>query len=407
MVTRYWPLERGHLVTSPFGSRDGGFHAGTDFGWPGGSANKPVFAVQSGTVLYAGAADGYGGPDPAGWLVIDSSDAEGGGCVEYGHIVREVAVGQHVIAGQRIARINPDTRTNAGVAPHLHLSVMPREYNPGKKLDPVPWLRDAIYPGTTTPTPPKPGGTPVGKPAYREIDMMTGGGRGTRSRPPRHFYLHTEEGNSSAEQLARYCDGSHDVSYHYTLRDRVLCDVVDTDYYSWSVLDENVFSINLCFAGSRAGWTTAQWMARSGDIDIAAWIAVQDCRKYGIPTIVYGPGKYGELRTKAGISDHRGVTKGLGIGDHLDVGDGFPWAYFISKVNEYANPTPPPEDDDIMAALSPEEQRELLENTRWIKAQLGPKDPAWTEESSLGKNSKGQERTLRDGVAAALRSKGV
>ena len=81
----------------------------------------------------SGAAQGYGGPDPAGWLVIDSSRAEGGGCVEYGHIIREVAKGERVTAGQRIARINPNSQTNGGVAPHLHLSVMPREYDPGAK----------------------------------------------------------------------------------------------------------------------------------------------------------------------------------------------------------------------------------------------------------------------------------
>ena len=105
-----------------------------------------MYAVQSGTVIYSGAAQGYGGPDPGGWLVIDSKQAEGGGCVEYGHIIREVARGEHVTAGQRIARINPSSQTNGGVAPHLHLSVMPREYNPRAKIDPVPWLGNALSP---------------------------------------------------------------------------------------------------------------------------------------------------------------------------------------------------------------------------------------------------------------------
>ena len=40
-MARYWPLGTGRIVTSPFGPRDGGFHAGTDFGFLGGSANKP------------------------------------------------------------------------------------------------------------------------------------------------------------------------------------------------------------------------------------------------------------------------------------------------------------------------------------------------------------------------------
>src|SRR6202034_2508986 len=107
---------------------------------------KPVYAVQSGTVIYAGQASGYGGPDPAGWLVIDSTDAEGSGCVEYGHIVREVKKGDRVVAGQRIAHINSDQNTNGCVAPHLHLSLMPREYNPNLKMDPLQWLQGARDP---------------------------------------------------------------------------------------------------------------------------------------------------------------------------------------------------------------------------------------------------------------------
>ena len=150
---RYWPVGRGHVITSPWGQRPGGFHYGTDFGFPGGSADKPVYAVQSGTVQFAGKADGYGGPDPAGWLVIDSSRAEGGGCVEYGHIIREVAKGAHVTAGQRIARINPSSRTNGGVPPHLHLAVMPRGYDPRTKMNPIPWLGDALSP-EAVPLPP-------------------------------------------------------------------------------------------------------------------------------------------------------------------------------------------------------------------------------------------------------------
>src|SRR5699024_7381709 len=39
----------------------------------------------------------------------------------YGYVVPEVAVGQKVREGQRIARFNSDSNTNGGVAPHLHL----------------------------------------------------------------------------------------------------------------------------------------------------------------------------------------------------------------------------------------------------------------------------------------------
>lgn len=160
MTERYWPLGAGRIVTSPFGATAGRLspHTGTDFGRVGGSANMPVYAVQSGTVLHAGGASGYGGPDPAGWLIIDSTDADGGGCLEYGHIVREVARGDRVRAGQRIGHINPNRATNGGVDPHLHLSDMPGGYDPRAKQDPMPRLRGAREPGSAAPV----GGTPVG-----------------------------------------------------------------------------------------------------------------------------------------------------------------------------------------------------------------------------------------------------
>jgi len=143
----YWPLDSGRIVTSPFGQRAGGFHAGTDFGFPGGSAGRTVYAIEDGTVLYAGAAQGYGGGDSAGlagWLVIQS----GTQVWEYGHIVRppSIKVGSQVKAGTPIAIINPDPSTNGGTAPHLHLSFMRGGYNPNAKTDPIQALRGAKEP---------------------------------------------------------------------------------------------------------------------------------------------------------------------------------------------------------------------------------------------------------------------
>ena len=154
MTTRYHPLQKGYVITSPFGWRafDNAVHTGIDFGNPSGSsAGWPVYAIQSGRVLYAGAAQGYGGPDPAGWIVIDSDDSQGSGVFEYGHIIREdwVRPGVSVNAGQKIATINPSSATNGGAAPHLHVSYMPYEYNSNKKQDFAPLLTGAVYVGDT------------------------------------------------------------------------------------------------------------------------------------------------------------------------------------------------------------------------------------------------------------------
>lgn len=353
MTTRYWPLESGRIITSPFGPREGGFHAGVDFGFPGGSASRKVFACQSGTVIYHGAAQGYGGPDPAGWLVVDSDDSQGGGVFEYGHIVRlpEIGTGARVFAGQQIAVINPSSDSNGGTAPHLHLSFMPHAYDPQQKMDPLPRLQGAWEPPAFQEK--KVSAT---RPDFNEYPVWSSSKQARNGTKIDLFLLHTQEGPGNADSLARFlCNPANQVSYHYTAsqdpRDQgvTVCDVVDTDYASWSVLSANNRSINLCFAGSSVNWTRDQWMQQSKAIDAAAWLAVQDCKKYGIPLTVIAP-PY--TAGRAGISDHAYVTKVLRDGTHSDVGPNFPWTYFAQKIVEYSGgttnsatpttPTPPP-----------------------------------------------------------------
>lgn len=154
-VKRYLPMAEGQFAWgSRYGNRSGGFHNGQDFENRPANVEQPVYACQAGTVIYAGAASGYGGPSPAGWVVIDSDDSQGAGCVEYGHVVAEVGVGARVKAGQRIGRINTNPKTfGDSTGPHLHLRVWEREFG-GKHIDPAVWLRGAPYPAaaaTTTP----------------------------------------------------------------------------------------------------------------------------------------------------------------------------------------------------------------------------------------------------------------
>lgn len=349
-MIRYQPLEKGYIVTSPFGPRDGGFHYGTDFGFPGGSASRSVYAIQAGTVLYAGAAQGYGGPDPAGWVVVDSDDSEGGGCLEYGHIRRlpHVKPGYRLKAGEKIGIINPDSSTNGGTAPHLHLSDMPYEYNPAKKQDPMTRLRGAVYPGT--PVQPVKDTVVANKPSFNEYSNWSSNSQSRNGRKVDLFLLHTQEGPGNADSLSRFLrsteGGGNPVSYHYTVSQDpndggvTVVDVVDTDRASYSVGNSNNRAINLCFAGSRAAWSRADWLKQSRAIDVAAYLAVQDCKKYGIQIRVLAP----PYRSNPpGISDHRYCSSFLKDGnDHQDIGNNFPWDVFTEAVNRYANQAPAP-----------------------------------------------------------------
>jgi hypothetical protein len=173
-------------------------------------------------------------------------------------------------------------------------------------------------------------------PEYTELDRM-GNSRSPRyGARIRNFLLHTQEGNGTAESLAAYLNNpANGVSYHYTIDNSVtVVDVVDTAWASWSVLDANPYTINLCFAGSKASWTRDQWLTNMGDaIDVAAYLAVLDCTQYGFATDVIRPPYY----TGDGISDHQYVTDQLGYGTHTDVGPGFPWDVFEAAVIKYSN----------------------------------------------------------------------
>ncbi|WP_202972594.1 N-acetylmuramoyl-L-alanine amidase [Tsukamurella tyrosinosolvens] len=213
-------------------------------------------------------------------------------------------------------------------AQQVQRSAFPDRYD--ERMAQAQDIYDRLTAAAPSPSPDVANGTAMSPaPAYTEIDRM-GDSRSSRNGAViRNFLLHTEEGNSTAERLAAYCnDSAHGASYHYTVRDGVVCDVVDTDFASWSVLSANPYTISLCFAGSHAGWSRADWLERRDDLTIAAWLAVADARKYGFATTVIAP----PYRVTDGISDHRYVTRALGIGSHTDVGDGFPWDVFAADV---------------------------------------------------------------------------
>ena len=112
------------IFTSGFGGRWGAFHYGVDIA---NVMDTPIVACADGVVIDAGPASGFGL-----WVRIQLPD---GTINVYGHMdTFSVHVGQHVKAGQEIARMG-DRGQSTGV--HLHFEV----WDPtGKKINPLPWL---------------------------------------------------------------------------------------------------------------------------------------------------------------------------------------------------------------------------------------------------------------------------
>lgn len=254
---------------------------------------------------------------------------------------------------QRIGQsdYNTDANSAGGWAQMVQQSAFPDRYDElmGQAWSWYNKVSGGVAPGTPASTPPLVPTDP-NRPDYNEYAVWSSNSQDRGNTTIDLFLLHTQEGgggNDAADNLAHWLD-ANGVSYHYTVSQAsdggvTVCDVVDTDYAAWAVLSANDRSINLCFAGSSVNWDRAAWMRQSKAITAAAYIAVQDCQKYGITARVIPP-PYAQ--DPPGISDHKYVTEHLHDGTHSDVGPNFPWDFFTSEVERFVHPpattTPPP-----------------------------------------------------------------
>lgn len=288
---------------------------------------------------------------------------------------------------------NPSNGNRVGVAGGKEVTVT------GYYADDYSNHRDHVHTRQSAPIP-LPEASVSNKPAYNEFPLWSPSYSSRGGTKIDAVLIHTQEGgggDAAAENLAKYLGvAANKVSYHYTISQAAdggvtVVDVVDTDYASWSVLSANSRSINLCFAGSKASWSREQWMKQAKAIDVAAYLVVQDCKKYGISTTVIPPPYTGRL---PGISDHAYVTKVLKDGTHTDVGSNFPWPEFTAAINKYSGEKPPVTPVPPTAG-STRSDRQLLEEI-WDQLR-GPGGKGWPQ---LGGKS------LVDGLAELLKGKG-
>ncbi|NLL57772.1 MAG: peptidoglycan DD-metalloendopeptidase family protein [Firmicutes bacterium] len=104
-----WPVDGGGRITSVYGWRRGGFHAGIDIGAPKGT---PILASDSGIVVYEGWDGGYG---------LSVVIFHGHYYTRYAHNSQNlVTTGQAVNKGQVIAYLGS---TGNSTGPHLHFEI--------------------------------------------------------------------------------------------------------------------------------------------------------------------------------------------------------------------------------------------------------------------------------------------
>lgn len=341
------PVDKGFYVTSHFGNRDGGFHWGTDYGKDGGSGGCPVYAVKDGTVTRAGAADGFGS-----WVTVDHPAGNGGGETIYGHVIPEVKAGQQVREGQRIARINPDSRTNGGVAPHLHMEWHRYVWVPpgGDRLNPAVMLTGAKWPGTVAPLPAKkPAPAPAtpllinGDPVDADWAAKFNFGNPRSTNGLIGVCIHTTENpiGAPAEGVAGYQINTESGSYH-VLVDNTTNDNINSlrentdDWETWSAGPKgNQIALHVSFVAYSAS-TRGQWLAADRMLNEGADVVAYWCKRYGFPVAKINGN---DLRAgKRGLFGHGDVSAAWREVDHTDPGPNFPWDVFLRKVNDRINP---------------------------------------------------------------------
>ena len=385
MVTM--PVEKDFYVTSGFGPRWGTTHFGTDFGAPGGSGGRPIYAVKDGTVARSGPATGFGQ-----WIGIDHPATNGGGETIYGHIIPEVKAGDRVKEGQRIGRINPNRATNGGVDPHLHLEWHRYTWTPPgpDRLDPMTKLAGARWPGEKD--------TPMTDNAV-DIDLhhLIPFGRPTPL-PKKVVVIHTTENapGTTSRNIIDYQVRTQSGSYHRLVDSSGQITMANTDdWQTWSTGNKgNDIALHVsCVA--QAKMTREQWLAQPKMLEGVARVIAHWSKKYNIPLVKLSRAELGA--GKHGVAGHL-EAQVWGNTTHWDPGYHFPYDVVLRRAAEINAPKKKeePKPVDKPTTIVPDTTAPQADRAQLIYEQLcGPGAPGtfpgWPQ---LG------NRTLVDAIAA-------
>ena len=176
----------------------------------------------------------------------------------------------------------------------------------------------------------------------------TGNSNGPRAQTA-YAVVHTSEGNNTTVSLTDYCNRNK-VSYNLIVDAVDTVECVPVTEGPWAAMEANDIAFHLCFAGSFASWTRADWLSRDDMLKRGAKAIAAACKQFDIPAVkVLSSG--GWPVTPKGIAGH--VDFGARGGGHTDPGVSFPWTEFVGMVQGYLTPDPGTQPPDVPPADDP------------------------------------------------------
>lgn len=160
-----------------------------------------------------------------------------------------------------------------------------------------------------------------------------------KKRGIRLIVLHSMEApekGDTAENVAKYFQSTtRQASAHICVDNNSIVQCVWDNDIAWAAPGANSDGIHIEMAGyanqSRENWLDAY---SALTLDNAASAAAQYCLKYDIPVIRLSNEALGGKLAK-GLVSHAQVTEVFKKGDHTDPGNGFPWDYFMDRVQHH------------------------------------------------------------------------
>jgi len=190
--------------------------------------------------------------------------------------------------------------------------------------------------------------------------------------------FHTQEGNGTADSLARYLDNpASGVSYNTVGDASELVDVVPFDRSPWAALGANGRADHFCFGGSFSAWTRQQWLDCGMLDNAAAWLADRATVR-NIPIAYVGTD--GVRNNQPGVIGHVDWTRGAGEGTHTDPGPNFPWDELIARAQRFTNPPTPTSTPGV--DVTPDECRQAIRDV--LNEQAPTRVPGSTVNLGLG-----------------------